>query len=85
MHYSGSLTNGKIFDASRPKNRTFSFTLGQQEVIAGWDKGVATMKTGEKCVLYLRPDHGYGARGAGGVIPANAFLVFECELINWVE
>ncbi len=63
----------------------FAFTLGQGEVIAGWDLGVATMQTGEQCVLYLRPDHGYGERGAGGAIPPNAFLIFECELVTWVE
>lgn len=85
LHYTGTLTNGKVFDSSRPKKRTFSFQLGAGEVIRGWDLGVASMRTGEHCVLYLRPDHGYGDDGAGGAIPPKAFLVFECELVGHVE
>lgn len=85
MHYEGSLTNGSVFDASRPKGRMFSFALGEGEVIQGWDLGVAQMNRGETCTLYLRPDHGYGKRGAGGAIPPNAFLVFTCSLEDWCE
>jgi peptidylprolyl isomerase/FKBP-type peptidyl-prolyl cis-trans isomerase FkpA len=82
VHYTGWLTNGTKFDSSKDRGRPFSFTLGAQQVIAGWDQGVAGMKIGGKRKLTIPPELGYGARGAGGVIPANATLVFEVELLE---
>ncbi len=82
VHYTGWLTNGQKFDSSKDRNQPFSFTLGKQQVIAGWDEGLSTMKVGGKRRLTIPPDLGYGARGAGNVIPPNATLIFEVELIN---
>ena len=76
--FSGTLaSNGSKFDASRDRGRPFSFTIGVGQVIKGWDQGVMTMSKGEKAVLHITSDYGYGARGAGGVIPPNADLDFE--------
>jgi peptidylprolyl isomerase len=83
VHYTGWLTNGKKFDSSVDRGQPFVFTLGVGQVIKGWDEGVATMKVGGKRKLLIPPQLGYGARGAGGVIPANADLVFEVELISF--
>jgi peptidyl-prolyl cis-trans isomerase A (cyclophilin A) len=82
VHYEGSLETGKVFDSSYPRKKPIEFRLGQGQVIEGWDKGIALLQVGDKARFVIPSYLAYGERGAGGVIPPNATLIFDVELMD---
>jgi FKBP-type peptidyl-prolyl cis-trans isomerase len=82
VHYTGKFPDGKVFDSSVERGQPIEFQLGAGRVIKGWDEGIALMKVGGKAQLVIPPELAYGERGAGGVIPPNAILLFEVELVE---
>lgn len=82
VHYTGLLTNGQKFDSSLDRNQPFSFPLGAGKVIKGWDEGIQKLRVGDRALLFIPPQLGYGSRGAGGVIPPDATLIFIVEVVG---
>ena len=82
VHYAGFLTNGQKFDSSYDRNQPIEFPIGTGRVILGWDEGIMLLNAGTKAKLIIPPELGYGKRGAGGVIPPNAILIFDVELLD---
>lgn len=82
VHYTGQLPDGKVFDSSYPRKKPIEFPLGQGNVIEGWDEGIALLQVGDKARFVIPAHLGYGSRGAGGVIPPNATLIFDVELMD---
>ena len=83
VHYTGKLTDGTKFDSSRDRGQPLEFVVGAGQVIRGWDEGITQLKKGQTAVLTCPPDYAYGAAGAGGVIPPNATLIFDVELVDF--
>jgi len=82
VHYVGSLTDGRKFDSSRERDKPFRFKIGKQEVIRGWEEGVVQMSVGQRAKLTCSPDYAYGNKGHPGIIPPNATLIFDVELLS---
>ncbi|XP_030068791.1 peptidyl-prolyl cis-trans isomerase FKBP1A [Microcaecilia unicolor] len=82
VHYVGLLEDGRKFDSSRDRGKPFTFKIGQQEVIRGWEEGVSQMSVGQRATLTCTPDYAYGAKGHPGIIPPNATLIFDVELLK---
>jgi len=82
VHYEGALLDGEVFDSSYQRNQPIDFTLGTGQVIPGWDEGISLLRKGDKARLVIPPQLAYGSAGAGGVIPPDAVLIFEVELMD---
>ncbi|KAJ2496859.1 Fork head 1 [Coemansia sp. RSA 1972] len=82
MHYIGTLEDGTVFDSSRKRNAPFVCNIGVGQLIKGWDEGVPKMSVGQRAMFTITPDYGYGARGVPGLIPGNAKLIFDVELLK---
>ena len=83
VHYTGYFLDGRVFDSSVQRNQAFQFQLNRGSVIRGWDQGVASIRRGEVCYLYIPSSLAYGQQGAGGAIPPNTDLIFQVELLGW--
>uniref|UniRef100_A0A4X2KRJ7 peptidylprolyl isomerase n=1 Tax=Vombatus ursinus TaxID=29139 RepID=A0A4X2KRJ7_VOMUR len=82
VHYTGMLEDGKTFDSSCDRNKHFKFVMGKQEVIRGWEEGVAQMNVDQRAKMTISPDYAYGSTGHPGIIPSNATVIFDMELIK---